>query len=168
MTQACSTEAILLRNFCFSLVTQRHFAKVLNLIDVGIAGDRLESSLLQLKVFVPSYSFHFVLFFCCESADVDLEYFCCPVWMVCWSLFCFPWRCPVLFRLGSLVSLCHVRLVSIVGRCWLLCQHDIEKTGVWSLLLAWWRMKRVTCFAVWRMELYDSMLGRTARLCEHL
>ena len=38
------------------------------------------------------------------------------------------------------------------------CQHDIEKTGVWSLLLAWWRMKRVTCFAVWRMELYDSML----------
>ena len=38
------------------------------------------------------------------------------------------------------------------------CQHDIGKTGVWSLLLAWWRMKRVTCFAVWRMELYDSML----------
>ena len=33
-----------------------------------------------------------------------------------------------------------------------------RKTGVWSLLLAWWRMKRVTCFAVWRMELYDSML----------
>ena len=61
------------------------FAKVLNSIDVGIAGDRLESSLLQLKVFAPSYSFHFVLFFCCESADVDLEYFCCPVWMVCWS-----------------------------------------------------------------------------------
>ena len=75
----------LLRNFCFSLVNQRHFAKVLNSIDVGIAGDRLESSLLLLKVFVPSYSFHFVLFFCCESADVDLEYFCCPVWMVCWS-----------------------------------------------------------------------------------
>ena len=69
----------------FSLVTQRHFAKVLNSIDVGIAGDRLESSLLRLKVFEPSYSFHFVLFFCCESADVDLEYFCCPVWMVCWS-----------------------------------------------------------------------------------
>ena len=66
-------------------MTQRHFAKVLNSIDVGIAGDRLESSLLQLKVFAPSYSFHFVLFFCCESADVDLEYFCCPVWMVCWS-----------------------------------------------------------------------------------
>ena len=66
-------------------MTQRHFAKVLNSIDVGIAGDRLESSLLLLKVFVPSYSCHFVLFFCCESADVDLEYFCCPVWMVCWS-----------------------------------------------------------------------------------
>ena len=66
-------------------MNQRHFAKVLNLIDVGIAGDRLESSLLLLKGFVPSYSFHFVLFFCCESADVDLEYFCCPVWMVCWS-----------------------------------------------------------------------------------
>ena len=75
----------LLRDFCFSLVTQRHFAKVLNSIDVGIAGDRLESSLLLLKVFVPSYSFHFVLFFCCESADVDLEYFCCPIGMVCWS-----------------------------------------------------------------------------------
>ena len=43
-------------------------------------------------------------------------------------------------------------------RCNGKCQHDIEKTGVWSLLLAWWRMKRVTCFAVWRMELYDSML----------
>ena len=70
-------------------MTQRHFAKVLNSIDVGIAGDRLESSLLQLKVFVPFYSFHFVLFFCCESVDVDLEYFCCPVWMVCWSLFLF-------------------------------------------------------------------------------
>ena len=98
-------------------MTQRHFAKVLNSIDVGIAGDRLESSLLQLKVFAPSYSFHFVLFFCCESADVDFEYFCCPVWMVCWSLFCFPLRCPVLFRLGSLVSLCHVRLMCIVGRC---------------------------------------------------
>ena len=63
----------------------RHFAKVLNSIGVGIAGDRLESSLLLLKVLVPSYSFHFVLFFGCESADVDLEYFCCPVWMVCWS-----------------------------------------------------------------------------------
>ena len=70
-------------------MTQRHFAKVLNSIDVGIAGDRLESSLLLLKGFVPSYSFHFVLFFCCESADVDLEYFCCPVWMVCWSFFLF-------------------------------------------------------------------------------
>ena len=63
-------------------MTQRHFAKVLNSIDVGIAGDRLESSLLLLKVFVPSYSCHFVLFFCSESADVDPEYFCCPVWMV--------------------------------------------------------------------------------------
>ena len=77
----------LLRNFCFSLVTQRHFAKVLNSIDVGIAGDRLESSLLLLKGFVPSYSCHFVLFFCRESADVDLEYFCCPIGMVCWSFF---------------------------------------------------------------------------------
>ena len=38
-------------------MTQRHFAKVLNSIDVGIAGDRLESSLLLLKGFVPSYSF---------------------------------------------------------------------------------------------------------------
>ena len=46
----------MLRNFCFSLVTQRHFAKVLNSIDVGIAGDRLESSLLLRKVFVPSYN----------------------------------------------------------------------------------------------------------------
>ena len=45
-------------------MTQRHFAKVLNSIDVGIAGDRLESSLLLLKGFVPSYSCHFVLFFC--------------------------------------------------------------------------------------------------------
>ena len=45
------------------------------------------------------------------------------------------------------------------------CQHGIEKTGVWFLLLAWWRMKRVTCFAVWRMELYAR---HTARLCEHL
>ena len=35
------------------------------------------------------------------------------------EFFCFPWRCPVLFRLGSLVSLCHVRLVNMVGRCWL-------------------------------------------------
>ena len=35
------------------------------------------------------------------------------------EFFCFPWRCPVLFRLDSLVSLCHVRLVNIVGRCWL-------------------------------------------------
>ena len=39
-------------------MTQRHFAKVLNSIDVGIAGDRLESSLLLLKGFVPSYSCH--------------------------------------------------------------------------------------------------------------
>ena len=54
-------------------MTQRHFAKVLNSIDVGIAGDRLESSLLLLKVFVPSYSCHFGLFVCCQSADVDLE-----------------------------------------------------------------------------------------------
>ena len=75
----------MLRNFYFSLVTQRHFAKVLNSIDVGIADDRLESSLLLLKVIVPSYSCHFVLFFCCEAADVDLEYFCCPVWLVCWN-----------------------------------------------------------------------------------
>ena len=37
-------------------MTQRHFAKVLNSIDVGIAGDRLESSLLLLKVFVPSFN----------------------------------------------------------------------------------------------------------------
>ena len=41
------------------------------------------------------------------------------------EFFCFPWRCPVLFRLGSLVSLCHVRLVSIVGRCWLVRRCEL-------------------------------------------
>ena len=71
-------------------MTQRHFAKVLNSIDVGIAGDRLESSLLLLKGFVPSYSCHFALFFCCESADVDLEYFCCPGLDGLLEFFCFP------------------------------------------------------------------------------
>ena len=118
MTQACSTEALCYKELLFfRFVTQRHFAKVLNSIDVGIAGDRLESSLLLLKGFVPSYSCHFVLFFCCEPADVDLECFCCPIGMVCWSFSVFRDGCPVLFCLGSLVSLCHVRLVSIVGRC---------------------------------------------------
>ena len=46
------TQAVPLRNsakklFVFLLVTQRHFSKVLNSIDFGIAGDRLESNLLQ-------------------------------------------------------------------------------------------------------------------------
>ena len=36
-------------------------------------------------------------------------------------------------------------------------QHDIEKNGVWSLILAWWRTKRVSCFAGWRMELYADI-----------
>jgi hypothetical protein len=40
-----------------------------------------------------------------------------------------------------------------------------RKNGVWSSILAWWRMKRVTCFAGWRMELYAR---HTPRLCEHL
>ena len=61
-----------------------------------------------------SHSFHFVVFFCCESVDVDpvpvldglLESF----------LFSVTVSCPF-FHLGSLVSLCHVRLVSMVGRC---------------------------------------------------
>ena len=76
-------------------MTQRHFAKVLNSIDVGIAGDRLESSLLLLKVFVPSYSCHFVLFFCCESADVDLEYTVVPSgWFAGVFLFSVTVPCP--------------------------------------------------------------------------
>ena len=57
------TQAVPLRHFAKELLffacDSRHFAKakVLNSIDVGIAGDRLESSLLLLKVFVPtSYS----------------------------------------------------------------------------------------------------------------
>ena len=54
----CMTQAVPLRHFAKELLycacDSRHFAKVLNSIDVGIAGDRLESSLLLLKVFVPT------------------------------------------------------------------------------------------------------------------
>ena len=48
------------------------------------------------------------------------------------------------------------------------CQHDIEKNGVWSLILAWWRMKRVSCFAGWRMELYADIHLGCASICRRV
>ena len=45
------------------------------------------------------------------------------------------------------------------------CQHDREKNGVWSLILAWWRMKRVSCFC-WLKN--GTLCWHTPRLCEHL
>jgi hypothetical protein len=52
----CMTQGVPLRHFAgeflFSLVTRRHFAEVLNSMGVGIAGDLLESSLLQPEAFL--------------------------------------------------------------------------------------------------------------------
>ena len=44
----------------------------------------------------------------------------------------------------------------------------IQKNGVWSSILAWWRMKRVTCFAVeeWNFML-DIRLG-CASICKRV
>ena len=47
-------------------------------------------------------------------------------------------------------------------------QHDIEKNGVWSLILAWWRTKRVSCFAGWRMELYADIHLGCASICRRV
>ena len=48
------------------------------------------------------------------------------------------------------------------------CQHDIEKNGVWSLIMAWWRMKRVSRFAGWRMELYADIHLGCASICRRV
>ena len=97
----------------FSLVTQRHFAKVLNSIDVGIAGDRLESSLLLLKaLYLPTVSLCTVLLL--RIGGCDLEYFCCPVWMVCWSFSVF--RDGVLSF--SVSVLCQSLSCSTDVHCW--------------------------------------------------
>ena len=100
----------MLRNFCFSLVTQRHFAKVLNSIDVGIAGDCLESSLLQLKVFVPSYRFSLctVLSFAANRRMRTLSTSVVPSgWFAGIFLFSVMVPCPFLSRFfGAVFVMC--------------------------------------------------------------
>ena len=44
----------------------------------------------------------------------------------------------------------------------------LRKNGVWSLILAWWRMKRVSCFAGWRMELYADIHLGCASICRRV
>ena len=43
-----------------------------------------------------------------------------------------------------------------------------RKNGVWSLILAWWRTKRVSCFAGWRMELYADIHLGCASICRRV
>ena len=140
-------------------MTQRHFAKVLNSIDVGIAGDRLESSLLQLKVFVPSYGFHFVLFFCCESADVDLEYFCCPVWMVCWSF--------SVFRDGVLSFSVSVLWSVFVMFDWWTLLDDVDQE-----IDSFWTFRCLTVISVVHMDAYmltvDTQVAVAVSFCLHV
>ena len=106
----------MLRNFCFSLVTQQHFAKVLNSIDVGIAGDRLESSLLQLKVFVPSIQFSLctVLSFAANRRMWTLSTSVVPSgWFAGVFLFSVTVPCPFPSRFFSQSLSC-----STGGHCW--------------------------------------------------
>ena len=43
-----------------------------------------------------------------------------------------------------------------------------RKNGVWSLIMAWWRMKRVSRFAGWRMELYADIHLGCSSICRRV
>ena len=47
-------------------------------------------------------------------------------------------------------------------------KRKTELRTVWSLILAWWRMKRVSCFAGGRMELYADIHLGCASICRRV